>query len=234
MSFQATPAEVAKYIDHTLLKPVAGKDDIQKLCDEARQYGFMSVCVNPVYVPFCVEQLKGSDVLVCTVVGFPLGVTTTAVKALETAEAVTSGAGEIDMVINLGLLKSGSLEWVEEDIAAVVRAAQGVPVKVIIETCYLNDEEKATACRLAESAGAAFVKTSTGFGGGGATEADVKLMRATVSEAVKVKASGGVRNLHDLKVMVAAGADRIGASAGVAIMKELGGESSGSASGDGY
>jgi len=213
--------EKAKYIDHTILKATATYDDILKLCAEANKYHFASVCVNPTNVAFAHKLLAGTDVLTCTVVGFPLGATPSDVKAYETTKAIADGADEIDMVINVGMAKMGNWDYVYEDIKAVVEAANGVLVKVIIETCYLTDEEKVNACRAAVKAGADFVKTSTGFGTLGATVEDVRLMRSTVGDACKVKASGGIRNLTDFNAMIEAGADRIGCSAGVKIMEEL-------------
>jgi len=210
---------LAKYIDHTLLKPQASQADIEKICQEARQYGFFSVCVNPYWVAFCKEQLKGSDVKVCTVIGFPLGATPTEVKVFEAKKALQDGADELDMVVNLGAIKSGNWDFVFSDIQAVRNAGQNFTLKVIIETSVLTDEEKVKVCQLAEKAGADFVKTSTGFTGGGATAPDVALMRKTVSEKVQVKASGGVRTREDFDAMVAAGATRIGASAGVKIIE---------------
>ena len=213
---------IAQVIDHTLLKPEATREQIDRLCREALEYHFASVCVNPTHVGRCAELLRGSDVKVCTVIGFPLGATTTAVKAYETRQAIDDGATEIDMVINIGALKSGDLDAVQADIGAVVDAAHaaGALVKVIIETALLSDDEKVTACRLAQAAGAEFVKTSTGFGPGGAKVEDVALMRRVVGPEMGVKASGGVRNYADVQVMIAAGATRIGASAGVAIVSE--------------
>ncbi|MCM3598236.1 deoxyribose-phosphate aldolase [Metabacillus idriensis] len=209
----------AKMIDHTLLKAEATKEQIVKLCEEAREYGFASVCVNPVWVNTAAEELKGSDVKVCTVIGFPLGASTAAVKAAETADAIQNGAGEVDMVLSIGLLKSGSEEAVEADIRAVVEAAESKAiVKVIIETSLLTEEEKVRACELSLSAGADFVKTSTGFSTGGATVKDVTLMRKVVGDKAGVKASGGIRDLNDLRAMAEAGANRIGASSGVKIM----------------
>ncbi len=213
---------IAQVIDHTLLKPEATREQIDRLCREALEYHFASVCVNPTHVGRCAELLRGSDVKVCTVIGFPLGATTTAVKAYETRQAIDDGATEIDMVINIGALKSGHLDAVQADIGAVVDAAHaaGALVKVIIETALLSDDEKVTACRLAQAAGAEFVKTSTGFGPGGAKVEDVALMRRVVGPEMGVKASGGVRNYADVQAMIAAGATRIGASAGVAIVSE--------------
>ncbi len=216
-----TKATIAKTVDHTLLKPTANAEQVRELCAEARTNHFASVCVNPRWVPLVAKELAGSDVLVCTVIGFPLGANQTEIKAEEAKLAVKQGAQEVDMVIDLGALKSGDFKAVEEDIAAVVKAAGKATVKVIIETCFLSDDEKRTACELAKKAGAHFVKTSTGFGTGGATAEDVKLMRKTVGSALKVKASGGIRSYHDAIAMLEAGADRIGTSSGVAIVAEL-------------
>lgn len=220
-----TREELAGMIDHTMLKPVATRADIIKLCAEAREYGFASVCVNPYYVPLAAEQLKGSDVLVCTVIGFPLGSNSTAVKAFEAREAVKNGAREVDMVINIGALKELNEGVVLEDIRAVVEAARShdtaAITKVIIETCYLTREEKIKACRLAVQAGAHFVKTSTGFGDGGATVEDIALMREIVGPGMGVKASGGIKNARQALAMIRAGANRIGASAGVDIINEM-------------
>ncbi len=217
---------IAKYIDHTLLKPEATKEQIEKLCQEAKEYEFASVCVNPTWVSYAAELLKGSSVKVCTVIGFPLGATSTETKAFETKQAIEDGATEIDMVINIGRLKSGEDEFVKRDIEAVVNAAKGKAlVKVIIETSLLTNDEKERACRLSVEAGADFVKTSTGFSTGGATVEDVKLMREVVGPNVGVKASGGVRSAEDAKQMIDAGATRIGASSGVAIVQGLIGDS---------
>lgn len=210
---------VAKYIDHTLLKPQASQADLKVLCDEARQYGFFSVCVNPYWVSFCKKQLQGSGVKVCTVIGFPLGANTTQAKVFEAKDALHNGADELDMVVNLGAVKSADWDTVLADIKAVRQAGQNFTLKVIIETSVLTQEEKVKVCQLAEQAGADFVKTSTGFTGGGATAEDVKLMRQTVSEKLQVKASGGVRTRADFEAMIAAGATRIGASAGVKIIE---------------
>lgn len=211
---------LANMIDHTLLRADATKAEITKLTAEAKTYHFASVCVNPTWVAYAAEQLKGTEVKVCTVIGFPLGASTSAVKALEAKDAIASGATEIDMVINIGALKDGNNELVENDMKAVVEAAANKAlVKVIIETCLLTDEEKVTACELAVKVGADFVKTSTGFSTGGATEEDVALMRKTVGDRAGVKASGGVRNLEDMNKMIEAGATRIGASSGVKIME---------------
>ena len=215
----------AAMIDHTLLKADSTQKQVQQICEEAKQYGFASVCVNPTWVKYSAEQLAGTDVLVCTVIGFPLGANTSAVKAFETKDAIANGAGEIDMVINIGALKDGNFDLVRDDIKAVVDAANGTLVKVIIETCLLTDEEKVKACELAVEAGADFVKTSTGFSTGGATAEDIALMRKTVGPDLGVKASGGVRSLEDMKKMIENGATRIGASSGVAIMNGLKSES---------
>ena len=208
-----------KYIDHTLLKQDATENQIDCLLSEAREYDFASVCVNPTWVKYAQKGLEGTDVKVCTVVGFPLGATTSAVKAFETKEAIQNGADEIDMVINVGALKSGNLALVESDICAVVEASGDKLVKVIIETCLLTDQEKVVACQLAQKAGADFVKTSTGFSTGGATIADVKLMRETVGPDMGVKAAGGARSYADALAFVEAGATRIGTSSGVVILK---------------
>jgi deoxyribose-phosphate aldolase len=213
-----TKAEMAKYIDHTLLKPEATKEQILKLCAEAKQYGLKAVCVNSCYVKLAAEALAGSGVLVAAVAGFPLGAMSTGAKAMEAAIAVCDGANEIDMVINVGALKSGDISALKHDIKAVVDASR-VMVKVIIETCLLTDDEKVSACKAAMDAGAAFVKTSTGFSTGGATEHDVALMRRVVGDKLGVKASGGIRTFEQAEKMIAAGATRIGAGAGVAIME---------------
>ncbi|MCS7460485.1 deoxyribose-phosphate aldolase [Paenibacillus doosanensis] len=211
---------LAGMIDHTLLRADATKAEITKLTEEAKKYKFASVCVNPTWVAYSAEQLSGTEVKVCTVIGFPLGASTSAVKAFETKDAIANGATEVDMVVNIAALKDGNDELVENDIKAVVDAAAGKAiVKVIIETCLLSDEEKERACRLAVQAGADFVKTSTGFSTGGATAEDVALMRKTVGERAGVKASGGVRSLEDMQKMIKAGANRIGASSGVKIME---------------
>lgn len=211
----------AGMIDHTLLKPEATKAQVKKLCEKAVEYGFHSVCVNSSFVYYCAELLKDSDVKVCTVIGFPLGAMSTAGKAAEARAAVDDGADELDMVLHVGMIKSGDWEYVKQDIASVVEAAGGQAlVKVILETCLLTDEEKEKACRICVETGADFVKTSTGFSTGGATAEDVALMRKTVGDKAGVKASGGIRTLADVKVMTEAGADRIGASAGVAIVEE--------------
>lgn len=211
---------VASMIDHTLLKPEATRQEILTLCTEAKEYQFASVCVNPVWVPFVVETLQGSSVAVCTVIGFPLGASTIDTKIAETKEAVLNGAMEIDMVINIGLLKSGDKETIKKEIQAIVQAAQGKVVKVIMETCLLTEEEKITACMIAKEAGAHFVKTSTGFSNGGATVEDVALMRKIVGDQMGVKASGGIRTWDDAKALIQAGATRIGASKGIQIVEE--------------
>lgn len=209
--------KLASLIDHTLLKAVATPEQIVKLCAEAREYHFASVCVNPVNVPLAAKELKGSGVKVCTVIGFPLGANTPLVKAFEATDAIANGADEVDMVINVGAMKAGDTETVFNDIKAVRDASKGKLLKVIIETCYLTDEEKVKACELSVKAGADFVKTSTGFGTGGATAADVALMRKTVGTETGVKASGGIRDINSAAEMVKAGANRLGCSAGVAI-----------------
>ncbi|MCH4336997.1 deoxyribose-phosphate aldolase [Staphylococcus haemolyticus] len=211
----------AKFIDHTLLKPESTRKQIDQIIDEAKEYNFKSICVNPTHVKYAAERLNDSDVLVCTVIGFPLGATTTATKIFETEDAIKNGASEIDMVINIGALKDGRFEEVQKDIEGVVGAANEKTVKVIIETVLLSDEEKVKASELAKAAGADFVKTSTGFAGGGATPEDVKLMKDTVGDELEVKASGGVRSLEDFNKMIDAGATRIGASAGVQIIQGL-------------
>lgn len=207
-----------KLIDHTLLKAFATTKDIEKLCEEAIEYDFMSVCVNPTHVLLAKKLLKDSDVLVCTVIGFPLGANTVEIKQAETMDAVSNGADEIDMVINIGKAKEHDFDYIREEIKAVVGAASGKLVKVIIETCYLTDQEKVEVCRAASLAGAQFVKTSTGFGTGGATVHDVSLMRKSILPEMSVKASGGIRSKEDLEKMVEAGANRIGASAGKSLI----------------
>jgi deoxyribose-phosphate aldolase len=216
------PGGVAGLIDHTLLKPDATRDEIEKLCREAAEFGFATVCVNPAWVALAATRLRGTPVGICSVVGFPLGATTLDVKAFETRRAIYDGATEVDMVINVGALKSGDLRTVEQDIRAVVEPCHqcGVVSKVIIEAALLTDEEKVTACTLSKAVGADFVKTSTGFAAGGATAADVGLMRRVVGADMGVKAAGGVRDLQGLNAMVAAGASRVGASAGVKIVQE--------------
>jgi deoxyribose-phosphate aldolase len=210
--------DLAPYIDHTLLKADATRDDLKKLCDDARKHHFASVCVNPSHVSYCKGQLRDSGVKVCTVIGFPLGATTAATKAFEAKEAVRAGATEIDMVINIGALKSKDYALVLEDIRGVVQASSPHTVKVILETGGLSENEKIIGCALSKAAGAHFVKTSTGFGPGGATVADVRLMKSVVGPEIEVKASGGVRTADDAKAMIEAGATRIGASASVAIV----------------
>ncbi|WP_077327060.1 deoxyribose-phosphate aldolase [Virgibacillus siamensis] len=211
--------DLATYIDHTQLKPETTEEKIKQIVSEAKTHGFASVCVNPYWVSYCHKHLNGTDVKVCTVIGFPLGATTTKVKEFETKQAIQDGASEVDMVINVGALKSGDDQTVLHDIRAVVEAAgENILTKVIIETSLLTEDEKVLACKLAKQAGADFVKTSTGFSGGGATVEDIKLMRETVGPDMGVKASGGVRSLEDTKAMIDAGATRIGASAGVDII----------------
>ncbi len=224
----APAGAVAGLIDHTLLKPDATQGELETLCREARDYAFATVCVNPTWVPLCARLLRGSRVGVCTVVGFPLGATTADVKQYETRRVIFDGATEVDMVINIGALKSGDVRTVQRDIEAVADACRsgGVLSKVIIEAALLTDEEKVTACTLAKAAGADFVKTSTGFARSGATPADVALMRRVVGAAMGVKAAGGVRDLSGAQEMVNAGATRIGASAGVRIVQEARGAGS--------
>ncbi len=213
--------DIAALIDHTLLKPEATRDDILKLCAEARKYGFASVCINPYWVPLASGELRGSNVKVCTVVGFPLGANATEIKRAEAEAALRAGGQEIDMVINVGALRSGDHETVKRDIEAVVAASHkaGAVVKTILETALLDDAQKAKACELAKAAGADFVKTSTGFGPSGATVHDVALMRRAVGPGMGVKAAGGIRTLEDLQKMAAAGATRIGASASIKIIE---------------
>lgn len=212
---------IAAYIDHTLLKQDAAAPQIDRLCAEAAQYHFASVCVNPWYVPRCVKHLQGTGVKVCTVVGFPLGATTTESKVFETLQTVKSGAEEIDMVMNVCAMKSGNTRAIEQEIQALAAAVEGHAIlKVILETCLLTEEEKILACQIAKRAGADFVKTSTGFSTGGATVADVALMRRTVGPEMGVKAAGGIRDYATAKAMLDAGATRIGASAGIAIVQQ--------------
>ena len=213
--------QLNKYIDHTLLKADATKEQITKLCNEAKEFDFASVCVNTCYVPLCTELLNGSGVKVCCVVGFPLGSMDTASKVFEAKNAVKNGADEVDMVINVGALKGKDYDYLTNDIKAVVEASKPAIVKVIIETCLLTDEEKVKACELSVKAGAAFVKTSTGFSTAGATVQDVALMRRTVGDKVLVKAAGGIRTYEDAMKMIEAGADRLGCSAGIKIMEGL-------------
>jgi deoxyribose-phosphate aldolase len=230
------PRELARTIDHTLLKPEATRAQIEALCQEAAAHGFATVCVNPFWVRLCATLLRGSESRVCTVVGFPLGATLPEVKAFEAGRVVADGACEVDMVINVGALKSGDHRTVERDVAAVVEASRpgGALVKVIIEAALLTDDEKVKACVISKVAGADFVKTSTGFGPGGATAADVALMRRVVGPEMGVKAAGGVRDLKSAQAMLDAGADRIGASVGVKIVQESAGGAPAAASGGGY
>ena len=217
--------ELNRMIDHTILKPEATEAAVQKIIDEAKEYNFFSVCINPCWVAFASEQLADTDVAVCTVIGFPLGANTPEVKAYEAADAIKNGANEVDMVINIGALKSQQYDYVRQDIQGVVDAAKGKAlVKVIIETALLTDEEKVKACELAKEAGADFVKTSTGFSTGGAKVADIRLMRETVGPDMGVKASDGVHNAEEALAMIEAGATRIGASTGVAIVSGATGE----------
>ena len=217
---QGGVANLNKYIDHTLLKATATEEQITKLCNEAKQYNFMSVCVNTCYVPLCARLLANTGVKVCCVVGFPLGAMSTEAKTQETIDAIRNGANEVDMVINVGKIKSGDWAFVKRDIEGVVLAARGKALtKVIIETCLLTDEEKVKACTVAKLAGANFVKTSTGFSTGGATVEDIRLMRQTVGPDMGVKASGGVRTYEDAMKMIEAGASRIGTSNGISIIK---------------
>ncbi|HHF7019381.1 deoxyribose-phosphate aldolase [Streptococcus mutans] len=211
--------KINQYIDHTLLKPESRQDQIDKLIREAKTYNFASVCINPTWVSYAAKALEGTDIKVCTVIGFPLGATTSAVKAFETKDAISHGADEVDMVINIGQAKSGHFAFVEEDIRAVVEASGDKLVKVIIETCLLTDKEKIKACQAAVAAGADFVKTSTGFSTAGARLDDVRLMRQTVGPDVGVKAAGGTRSLENAQAFIEAGATRIGTSAGVTIME---------------
>jgi deoxyribose-phosphate aldolase len=210
--------QVGRAIDHTMLKPTATREDIVKVCKEAVRHNFASVCINTTWLPLAKDMLRGSKVMAICVVGFPLGAALTSAKVGETRDAIRIGADEIDMVINIGALKSNDYDLVLEDIRQVVQAAKGRPVKVILETSMLNREEKIAGCALSKAAGAAFVKTSTGFGGGGATVEDIRLMRQVVGPDLGVKASGGVRSLEDAKALMAAGATRLGCSAGVAIV----------------
>jgi deoxyribose-phosphate aldolase len=230
------PGEVAALIDHTLLKPNATRDEIETLCREAAEFGFATVCVNPCWIALAARLLAGSRSAACSVVGFPLGATTPDVKHYETRRAIFDGAAEIDTVINIGALRSGDLRLVERDIEAVTSPCReaGVTSKVIIEAAYLTDEEKVAACTLAKAVGADFVKTSTGFGPGGATVSDVALMRRIVGPDMGVKAAGGVKDFASLEAMVAAGATRIGASAGVRIVQQARGASAATSAPTGY
>lgn len=217
-----TKQSIAGMIDHTLLRPEATYDQIEKLCLEASENHFYSVCVNPCHVRLCAEKLAGTDVRVCTVVGFPLGATTTAAKVFETIEAIKNGAAEVDMVVNVGKIKSADWEAVKADIKEVVNASSGKAlVKVIIETCLLTNLEKEEVCKMAKEAGADFVKTSTGFSSGGATPEDISLMRSAVGEKMGVKASGGIKTTADALSMIHAGANRLGVSAGIEIINNL-------------
>lgn len=210
--------ELNKYLDHTALKPNATKSEIDNLIDEAIKYQFASVCVNPTWIEYANSKLKSTDVKVCTVIGFPLGANTTATKVFETKDAIAKGATEIDMVINIGNLIDGNNQYVENEIREIKQACKDITLKVIVETCLLTDEQKETVCNLVVNAGADFIKTSTGFSTGGATEADIKLFKSVVQDNCLIKASGGVRNLEDAKIMINAGANRIGTSGSVAIV----------------
>lgn len=221
MKMDLNSETLAANIDHTILKADATEQQVIDCCRQARENKFASVCINPVHVPLAAAQLAGSAVKVCTVIGFPLGANSSEVKAFEASVAVRDGAEEIDMVINIGALKDGKYDFVENDIRGVVKASGKAIVKVIIETCYLTDEEKVKACKLAVKAGAKFVKTSTGFGPVGATAGDVALMRATVGKDIGVKAAGGIRTLKDAADMLKAGASRLGTSSGIKIIGEL-------------
>jgi len=227
-----TPSALARLIDHTLLKPQSTRGEIEQLCREAAAHRFHSVCIAPYWVLPARAALSGSGVKICTVVGFPLGNTSTAAKAAETRTAVSDGADEVDMVINIGALKSGNIDAVRVDIAAVVAETGGRPVKTILETCLLSDAEKIAAAKAAVAAAASFVKTSTGFSTGGATVQDVELLRRVVGPAMGVKASGGIRDLATAASMVRAGASRLGTSSGVALMRDLGGEAPPATTGD--
>lgn len=218
MKVSSTVSNYAQYIDHTLLKPEATPQDIVKLCGEAREYSFKTVCVNSCFVSLCAKELKGSDVGVCSVIGFPLGTMESDAKAFEAKRAVELGASEVDMVINVGLLKAGDVDGVRKDIEIVFNACGDAGLKVILETGQLTDDEKKVVCEMCKEIGVAFVKTSTGFGYGGATVEDVQLMRSVVGQSCGVKASGGVRNAADAQAMIDAGATRLGASSGVAIV----------------
>ncbi len=216
-----TRQQLASMIDHSLLRPNATREQLKKLCEEAMAYGFKAVCVNPIHVADAAQMLKGKEILICSVVGFPFGTHSPKTKAFETGEVIRLGAREVDMVIRVGALKEERDREVLEDIRAVVQSADGYPVKVILETCYLTREEKIRGCRLAVEAGASFVKTSTGFGEEGAKVEDVRLMRETVGKEFGVKAAGGIRTLADASKMIEAGADRLGTSGSVAMIKEL-------------
>lgn len=216
-----TPQQLARIIDHTQLRAYATEVDIRELCEEAVQYGFATVAVNPAWVSFCAKKLAGTPVGVTACVGFPLGANTAALKVEEARDAVRNGATEIDMVINIGALKSGYPQYVEREIAAVAKAVRGIPLKVILETSFLSEAEKIAVCEMSVRAGAAFVKTSTGYGDAGATSEDVALMKRAVGDQLGIKAAGGIRTLGHVSAMVAAGATRIGTSAGVEILQDL-------------
>lgn len=216
-----TPGQLAQMIDHTMLRAYATEVDIREMCQEAIDNGFATVAINPAWTSYCAKQLAGTGVGVCTCIGFPLGASTAAIKMEEARDAVRNGSTEVDMVINIGALKSGYASFVQQEIAAVVKAIKGIPVKVILECSYLSDEEKVEVCKMSMRAGAAFVKTATGYGHGGATPEDVALMRQVVGDQCGVKAAGGIRTYDDVKAMIHAGANRIGTSAGVQIIDEL-------------
>jgi len=218
-----TRAQVARMIDHTMLAAYATEVDIRELCEEAVQHGFTAVTVNPVWVSYCAKKLAGADVGVDACVGFPLGASTASMKVEEARDAVRAGATEIDMVMNVGALKSGYAQFAEKEIAAVVKAVKGIPVKVILECSFLSEDEKIVACLMSQRAGAAYVKTSTGFGNGGATVEDVALMKQTVGDELGIKAAGGIRTLGDVLALVQAGATRIGTSAGLQILEDADG-----------
>ena len=215
-----TRAQVARMIDHTMLAAYATELDLRELCEEAAEHGFASVTVNPVWTSFCAKKLAGTEVGIDACIGFPLGATSASMKVEEARDAVRAGATEIDMVMNIGALKSGYTRFVEQEIAAVVKAVKGIPVKVILECSYLSEDEKIAACLMSQRAGAAYVKTSTGFGNGGATLEDVTLMKRTVGDELGIKAAGGIRTLGDVLAMVQAGATRIGTSAGLKILED--------------
>ncbi len=221
MKIEWTKSSIAALIDHTVLKAETSQKQVETICEEAITYSFAAVCVNPTFVEFVSKKLKNSSVKTCTVVGFPLGANTTEIKVKETQIAIGQGAQEIDMVINLDKLKAGNHQFVEKEIKSVVDASEGAIVKVIIEACFLNENEKKMACELSKAAGAHFVKTSTGFGSGGATVADIKLMRQVVGNELKIKASGGIRSFSDAKALIEAGADRIGCSSSIAIINAI-------------
>ena len=213
--------KIANMIDHTILKATATKDDVVKLCNEAKEYGFFSVCINPANIELAKEELKGSNVKVCTVIGFPLGANTSAVKAFETKDAIAKGADEVDMVINVGMLKDYRFDYIVNEIKAVIEASKHAVVKVIAETGVLTDDEKELVTRATASAGADYIKTCTGYGGGGATVSDIKLIKKVAGDKVKIKASGGIRNLDKAMALIEYGADRIGTSSSIEIINQF-------------